>query len=925
MLLGRERERAAIDGLLATIRSGRSAVLALVGEPGIGKTSLLTYAEDGAAGLALLRARGVESEKQLPFAGLYELLRPALHLLARIPEPRAAALEVALALRPNVAGGDRFAVGAATLSLLAAYAEEAPTLLLIDDAHLLDASSAEAIRFALRRMLAEPLGAVLAAREDEASLLDDAGLPILHVSGLDRAAASGLLGGVPSETADRLYRATAGNPLALTELARDTSRLATLSIDAPIPVPAKVTRDFARRAALLDVPAQRLLALATVDESADLATIDRAARLLDLDVGGLAAAEDAGLVRIVSGRVEFRHALARAAIYGASPPEYRREAHRALARSLPDRDVDRRAWHLGAAATGTDATASAALEQAGMRARQRSAYAVSSAAFEKAARLAPDSEGQARLLAAAAETTWLAGFADRAIGLLHESRALTIGTDLLVQIDRLRGQIATRRGPVMEGYAILAAAAERAATTSPDLAIGLLADAVDAALYAGDVPAMVGSAQRMSELLSEASSTRSRFLAAAARGMALVFTRESRESIESIRAAMAFLDQDESLRQDTDLLPWIVVVPLWLRESGSTRSLVAEAIDTARARAALGILPWLLNRVARDHAAADEWSRATVEYDEAARLALETGQRAELGSVLAGWAWLEARQGHEADCRAHAAEARALCAELGAHLFEIWAIRALGELELGLGRASVAIGLLEDCKAQLETHGIQDVDVVPYAELIDAYLRIGRRADAERLAEEFDVEASRKGQPWAMARAARCRGLVAPERDFERHFDDAVQLHAQTPDVFELGVTRLAYGGRLRRLRQRTRARTELRLALEIFEGVGADPWVELVRGELVATGETARRRGASATETLTRQELRIAQVLANGNTTREAAAALFLSPKTIEYHLHSIYGKLGVNTRSELATMLTAQRLSDDSDERDVSTDQAL
>ena len=235
--------------------------------------------------------------------------------------------------------GDRFAVGAATLSLLAAYAEEAPTLLLIDDAHLLDASSAEAIRFALRRMLAEPLGAVLAVREDEPSLLDDADLPTLHVVGLDRAAATGLLGGVPAETADRLYLATAGNPLALTELARDTSRLATLAIDAPIPVPAKVTRAFARRAALLDASAQRLLALATVDESADLATIDRAAQLLDLDVGGLAAAEKAGLVRIVSGRVEFRHALARAAIYGASPPEYRREAHRALARALPDRDV----------------------------------------------------------------------------------------------------------------------------------------------------------------------------------------------------------------------------------------------------------------------------------------------------------------------------------------------------------------------------------------------------------------------------------------------------------------------------------------------------------------------------------------------------------------------------------------------------------
>jgi DNA-binding CsgD family transcriptional regulator len=908
MLLGRERERAAIDGLLATIRSGRSAVLALVGEAGIGKTSLLAYAEDQATGLAPLRARGVESEMQLPFAGLYELLRPALHLLGRIPAPRAAALEVALALRPNVSGGDRFAVGAATLSLLAAYAEESPTLLLIDDAHLLDASSAEAIRFALRRMLAEPLGALLAVREDEASLLEDADVPTLHVGGLDRAAASGLLGGVPPETADRLYLATAGNPLALTELARDTSRLATLSIDAPIPVPAQVTRAFARRAALLGVSAQRLLALATVDESADLATIDRAARLLDLDIAGLAAAEEAGLVRIVDGRIAFRHALARAAIYGASPPEYRRDAHRALARALPDRDVDRRAWHLGAAATGPDATASAALEQAAVRARQRSAYAVSSAAFERAARLAPDGDHQARLLAAGAETTWLAGFADRAIMLLQESRALATETGLLVEIDRLRGQIATRRGPVMEGYTILAAAADRVATTAPDLAIGLLADSVDAGFYAGDVGAMLGSAQRMTELLSPASSTRSRFLAAAATGMASVLTRDARVGIESMRTAMALLEQDEGLRLHTDLLPWVVIAPLFLRESGSARSLVEEAIDTARARAALGILPWLLNRVARDHAAAVEWGRAIVEYDEAVRLAHETGQRTELGAALAGWAWLEARQGREADCRAHAAEALALCAELGTHLFEIWALRALGELELGLGRTSAAIGYFEDANARLEAHGIRDVDLAPSAELIDGYLRVGRRAEAERLMRELDLEATRKGQPWSLARAARCRGLVAIEREFEHHFDAAVQLHGQTPDVFELGVTRLAYGGRLRRQRQRTRARNELRMALEIFEGLGAEPWAEMARGELLATGETARRRGVSATETLTRQELRIAQILASGKTTRETAAALFLSPKTIEYHLRSIYGKLGVSSRGELAMAIESR-----------------
>ncbi|MGA8206885.1 MAG: AAA family ATPase [Candidatus Dormiibacterota bacterium] len=904
MLLGRERERNAIDELLATVRSGHSAVLALVGEAGIGKTSLLTYADENANGLALLRARGVESETNLPFASLYELLRPVLHLLGRIPKPRAAALEAALALRPG-ASGERFAVGAATLSLLAVFAEESPALVVIDDAHLLDASSAEALRFALRRMLAEPVGAVLAVREGEPSLLDDADLPALQIGGLDHAAASELLGTLTPETTDRLYRATGGNPLALTELARDTSRLATLSIDAPIPVPAKITRAFARQAEALDDSAQRLLVLATIDEAADLSTIERAARLLNLDASGLAAAEQAGLVRMTDSRVEFRHPLVRAAIYDACSPERRREAHRAIARALPDRDVDRRAWHLGEAAVGTDATASSALEQAGVRARQRSAYAVSSTGLEKAARLAVDEERRGRLLADAAEMAWLAGFADRAVDLLDESRLLAVEVELLVQIDRLRGHIATRRGPVMGGHDILVAAADRVAKTNPDVAIGFLADAVDASFFAGNVDEMVKCAMRMRDLLSPTASSRTRFLAAAATGMALVFTEDARAGIESIRSAMTLIEQNEALRQDTDLLPWLVVVPLFLRESGPARALVGEAIETARARAALGILPWLLNRVGREHAAADDWTRAMVEYDEAARLARETGQRTELGASLAGMAWLEARQGREADCRTHALEAQTLCSELGAQLFEIWAIRALGELELGLGQATAAIANLEECGRRLEELGLEDVDLSPAAELVDAYLRLGRRTDANQVAVTLDLKAAAKGQPWSLARAARCRGLLAAESDFASEFEDAVALHMQTPDVFELGVTRLAYGGRLRRHRQRRRARDELRRALGLFEGLGAEQWADTARGELLATGETARRRDAPASDALTHQELRIAQMLASGKTTREAAAALFLSPKTVEYHLRSIYSKLAINSRAELTALI--------------------
>ncbi len=250
-----------------------------------------------------------------------------------------------------------------------------------------------------------------------------------------------------------------------------------------------------------------------------------------------------------------------------------------------------------------------------------------------------------------------------------------------------------------------------------------------------------------------------------------------------------------------------------------------------------------------------------------------------------------------------------MCADLGVHLFDTWAIRALGELELGLARPAAAVEYLEECTRRLADLGIEDVDLSPAAELVDAYLRLGRTAEAVELGDRLEVEARRKGQPWPLARAARCRGLTAPDDEFESHFTDAVGLHTRTPDLFELGVTRFSFGARLRRSCRRADARQELRAALEIFDRLGAAPWVEMARVELLATGETARRRGPSALDTLTRQELHIAQLLASGKTTREAAAALFLSPKTIEYHLRSVYGKLGINSRMDLATALAAER----------------
>src|SRR6185312_6086828 len=400
MLLGREQERDEIDRALARARSGSSATLALVGEAGIGKTALLDYAAEHAEGMQLLRARGIESEAQIPFASLLELLRPAVPMLERIPRPQAVALEGAFALRPGPAQ-DRFAVGAATLSLLAAYAEQGPVAVLLDDVHWLDESSAQALLFAFRRLVADPIAVLLAARDDEPSVLFEADLPAIRIGGLSNDEAAALLHGLAPALAGRLQVATAGNPLALLELADDASELAFAPEGAPVLVSARISHAFLRRAATLDEPGRRALVLAATSDTGETVVLERAAASLGIDLAALAGAESAGLITLRAGTVEFRHALARSAIYADAPAQERRDAHRALAGALPDRDVDRRAWHLASAAIGPDDAASAALEHAGVRARDRSGYAAAAAAFERAGRLALDPERRAGLFLAA--------------------------------------------------------------------------------------------------------------------------------------------------------------------------------------------------------------------------------------------------------------------------------------------------------------------------------------------------------------------------------------------------------------------------------------------------------------------------------------------------------------------------------------------
>jgi DNA-binding CsgD family transcriptional regulator len=372
---------------------------------------------------------------------------------------------------------------------------------------------------------------------------------------------------------------------------------------------------------------------------------------------------------------------------------------------------------------------------------------------------------------------------------------------------------------------------------------------------------------------------------------------------KAIQEAVALAGGSPELCDDLQLVPWLAIAPIFLREAGTGRMLLDRALEVARERSAVGALPLVLDLIALDHATTDRWALAEATYLEAIGLARETGQQTDLVFGLSGLARLQARRGRATECRANVAEALALCDGLGTRLHEVWAVEALGMLELGLGQPESAIEHLTRQQRLIERLRITDPDLSPA--LIDAYCRLGRTNEARALADEFSAAAEAKGQSWSIARARRGQGLVASDSQFAGNFEWALAQHADTPDVFEEARTQLVYGERLRRARNRKLAREQLHAALETFELLDARLWTDRTRAELAASGETLRRRDPSTIDELTPQELQIATLLASGKTTREAAAAMFLSPKTIEYHLRHVYLKLGIHSREELTRTL--------------------
>jgi DNA-binding CsgD family transcriptional regulator len=917
MLVGRQAEQQAIDRLAAAARLGVSGVLVLTGEAGSGKTALLDSFVAAHDDMQLMRATGLESERELPFAMLLQLARPALGLLDQIPAIQADALSTALALPKTSdvgrSGRDRFTIGAALLSLICRYAEGGPVAVVVDDLHLADTPSADALLFAARRLAADPVVALLAVRTPEGDHLV-ADLDSMRVSGLDLDAARTLVAhvrgpSVADETVRRLHRMTDGNPLALMELSEaDEDVMQSAERGLPFRVPRAIIDAFGRRLDQLEAECRAALLIAAVCGT-DLSLIADACAVRGIDVGRLGDAEDLGLVTVHRGVVEFRHPLLRAAVYSGASARDRHAAHRAAAEAIEPADVDRRAWHLSEAVWHPDAAVADLLAAAGEHAVARAAYSVASGAFERSARLSPDSGRRGARMLRAADTAWTAGLGERALTLLDRlardegTHGGDAGAGTIRELE-LRAAIAARTGSLREALDVLLRAADLA-PRADDAAV-LLADAVHATFYLGDARTAAALADRLAKLQPTLTRTSSRALALMATGMARVLAGSG--GAETIRTAVPLLETDPELRHDPRRLSWLMLAPLYLRDATGGARLRA-LVEDVRGAAGVGALPAVLFHVARDQAATAEWSRAEANYSESIRLATETGQTTERAMSLAGLCWLESRAGKIDAALEHGREAQALCAGRDIHIGEAWVEFALGDLDLSLGNAERAVHRLSALSSLLHRLGLEDVDLSPAPELTDALLRLGRRDQAVDVVAQYREGALRKGQPWARARADRASGEVAADDAFDAWFTSALHRHAQTLDRFEWARTTLAYGERLRRTGRRIDARVQLRAAHAEFSALGAEVWTQRAAAELTASGEHVHRGAENVMAGLTPQELQVSVMLAEGRTTREAAAALFLSPKTVEYHLRKVYTKLGIGSRAQLADLLSSER----------------
>jgi DNA-binding CsgD family transcriptional regulator len=896
-LVGRDQERRIIERLLEGVSGGESGSLVVRAEAGIGKTSLLRYAADRAKGMTVLRVTGVEAEADLDFAGVHSLVRPIVAHLGRLPGPQREALAAALGLAPSHSA-DRFLVSAGVLSLLAAAAEGRPVVCLIDDAQWLDVPSADALVFTARRLGAESVGILFAAREGERRRFEAPGLEVLHLSNIDGDSAATLLGraapGAVPWVRERLLSDAAGNPLALLELpaALSGEQLAgRASLPETLPLTERLCDSFMQRIRRLPEPTQAALLIAAAEDTGQLRVIDRAAAELGLSQDALDPAEEIAMVRAHQGKLTFRHPLVRSAVYESATPGRRRAVHAALAQALTgDARSDRALWHRALATAGADEEIAGALETSARGSQQRGGHASAASAFERAAELSEAVERRGERLALAAEAAGTAGQVDRARTLIQRSLRLA-DRSRRSRLLFLKGAIDGRHGWLKGGVAALHEAA--ALSDGVSLTLEILREACAMTFYAADYDAFVSFAMRARELACETDADRFTVatLTAAAAEISGDHQRGSALSATALQLAPRLDD------------PICLVWAAWTaaRELGAGQGLrhATRAVDIARERGLVGTLAFQLQMQAEELVGQSRFDLAYSSAEEGFRLALDIGQPWAASWNLSELVTIDALRGAEQSALTHAEELRALVAKSGATLVTGQVARALGLLALALGRPGKALDRLLDAivVARYESHPLF---VLALPDAVEAAVRSDRLDEVAEHVDRFRSWVLRFPSPPRHALLARCRALL-DDAGAEHHFSRALEFaHALSP--FDRARCELLYGEWLRRRRRRVDARQHLRAALELFVELCVAPWEARARAELRASGETARKRDPSLRDQLTPQELQIARLVATGKSNPEIAAQLFLSPRTIDYHLRKVFAKLEISARAELA-----------------------
>jgi DNA-binding CsgD family transcriptional regulator len=903
-LTGRRSECDVLDRLVDAVRGGESRALVVRGEPGVGKTALLEYLIERASGCLVARAGGVQSEMELPFAALHQLVAPMLDHLERLPGPQRDALRTAFGLGPGSAP-DRFFLGLAVLSLLSDVAEERPLICVVDDEQWLDRASAQVLAFVARRLQAESVGLVFAARAMSDEL---AGLPELAVEGLSDGDARALLdsvltGPLDARVRDRIVTEARGNPLALLELPRAVTpaELAGgFALPGAVALSGSIEESFRRRLDARPAETRRLMQLAAADPVGDPLLVWRAAEQLGIGADAATPAADAGLLEFGT-RVQFRHPLVRSAAYRSASVQERQDAHRALAVATdPQSDPDRRAWHRAHAAPGPDEDVAAELERSAGRAQARGGLAAAAAFLERAAMLTPDPARRAERLLAAARAKSDAGALDAALGLLVAVEAGPSSALRTGEVQRLRGQIALVQRRGTDAARLLLGAARRLEPLNADLARETHLEALEAALWAGDLDNPGGMREAAEAARAAAPGPDPpRVVDVLLDAFALRLTQGYAAAAPALtRALELVLALDVA---DDEVGRWLilerVLIGLELWDAECSNALAARQAQFARDTGAPLYLRLALNLLARSHVLAGELTTAALMIEEDRVIGEVTGNPpiAYAEMMLAAWGGEEARASELIEATLQEATAGGLGRIVD------FASYANSVLYNGLGRHDDAREAA--WQAFERDHMGYGPLVVP--ELAEAASRTGDTALVRAALEWLSERTRETPTEWALGIDARVRALLSDGEAAESLHRESIERLGRTRIRIELARAHLLYGEWLRRERRRVEARAQLRIAHEMFASMGAAAFAERARRELAATGETARKRTVETSDDLTAQEAQIARLARDGLSNPEIGTRLFISPRTVKYHLRKVFTKLDITSRNELDRVL--------------------